>query len=142
MILDEGSGAVLWFSRQLRRRRRDLHQPGRAISARWCSTATAPTPGRSPTAPSRTSTSTTGLETTVVDRNGLTTTFGYSGNLLHTITDPFNQVTTFTYSSGYLQSIKDPASRLTTFTMSSGDLTGGRIPRWQHLGLRLHLRAR
>ena len=42
-----------------------------------------------------------GLETTSVDRNGLTTTFGYSSSLLQTITDPFGEITTFTYSSGH-----------------------------------------
>lgn len=69
-----------------------------------------------------------GLETTNVDRNGLTTTFSYSGNLLSTITDPFGGLTTFTYSSGALQSIEDPADRLATFTMSSGELTAVEYP--------------
>ena len=39
-----------------------------------------------------------GLETTSVDRNGLTTTFAYSSSRLETITDPFSGITTFTYN--------------------------------------------
>ncbi len=70
-----------------------------------------------------------GFETTSVDRNGLTTTFTYSGNLLSSITDPFSQTVTFTYNgSNQLQSIKDPANRLTTFTVSGGDLTAVEYP--------------
>jgi RHS repeat-associated protein len=70
-----------------------------------------------------------GFETTSVDRNGLTTTYGYTGNLLTTITDPFSQAVTLTYNgSNQLQSIKDPASRFTTFTMSGGDLTAVEYP--------------
>ncbi len=70
-----------------------------------------------------------GFETTSVDRNGLTTTFTYSGNLLSSITDPFSQTVTFTYNgSNQLQSIKDSASRLATFTVSGGDLTAVEYP--------------
>jgi YD repeat-containing protein len=69
-----------------------------------------------------------GLETASIDRNGLHTTFAYSGNLLSTITDPFNKLTTFTNSGGSLLSIKDPANHFTTFTVSGGDLTAVKYP--------------
>jgi RHS repeat-associated protein len=65
-----------------------------------------------------------GNQTSVVDRNGLRTTFAYSSGLLSTITDPYGKVTTFTYSSGTLQSITDPANRITTLTQSGGTLSG------------------
>ena len=70
-----------------------------------------------------------GFETSSVDRNGLITTFTYSGNLLSSIKDPFGGLVTFTYNgSNQLQSIKDPANRLTTFTLSGGDLTAVEYP--------------
>ncbi len=70
-----------------------------------------------------------GFETSSVDRNGLITTFTYSGNLLSSIKDPFGGLVTFTYNgSNQLQSIKDPANRLTTFTVSGGDLTAVEYP--------------
>jgi RHS repeat-associated protein len=65
---------------------------------------------------------TSGNQTSLVDRNGLRTTFAYSSGLLSTITDPYGKVTTFTYASSKLQSITDPAGRLTTFTISGGTL--------------------
>ena len=68
------------------------------------------------------------LETSDVDRNGLTTTFTYSGNLLSKITS-IREVTTFTYNvSDQLQSIQDPAGPLATFTLASGDLTAVEYP--------------
>jgi YD repeat-containing protein len=51
-----------------------------------------------------------GLETTSVDRNGLTTTFGYSSSRLTMITEPFSGITSFTYNgSNQLQSRFRPA---------------------------------
>ncbi len=69
-----------------------------------------------------------GLETSVVNRNGLTTTFGYSGSLLTSITDPYGEVSTLAYSGGYLTSITDPAGRSATFTIANGNLTGVTYP--------------
>jgi YD repeat-containing protein len=65
-----------------------------------------------------------GYQSSIVDLNGLHTTFSWNGsNQLSTITDPYGNVTTFTYSSGYLQTIKDPAGRLTSFTFSGASLS-------------------
>lgn len=67
----------------------------------------------------------TGLETSVVDRNGNTTTYGYGpGGRLESMTDPKSQVWNVAYNpSGKLQSITDPALRTTFFTHDSrGDL--------------------
>ena len=127
VILDEGSGSVAWFS----------GSPGvgggtYTSPAGTFSTLVLNSGGTSYTLTETDGTkenfNSSGLETTSVDRNGLTTTFGYSSSLLQTITDPFSGITTFTYSSGKLQSIKDPASRLATFTLSSGDLTAVEYP--------------
>ena len=69
-----------------------------------------------------------GYETSVVDRNGLATTFAYSGGNLSTVTDSYAKVTTFTYSGGVLSTITDPASRIATFTHSGSNLTGVTLP--------------
>jgi RHS repeat-associated protein len=71
----------------------------------------------------------TGYETSVVDLNGLTTTYAYNGsNQLATITDPYSKVTTFTYVSNELATIKDPSNRVTTFTHTGAYLTGVTLP--------------
>jgi len=65
-----------------------------------------------------------GYETSMIDLNGLHTTYAYNGsNQLTTITDTYNNITMFTYISGELSTIKDPAGRLTTFTFTGSDLT-------------------
>ena len=66
-----------------------------------------------------------GLQTSIVDRNGNTTTYSYDPNgLLISITDPVGMVTTLTYTGGKLSSITDPASRTTTFQHDgAGNLT-------------------
>jgi RHS repeat-associated protein len=66
-----------------------------------------------------------GLQTTVVDRNGNTTTYAYDGQgNLTTVTDPTGQVTMFAYSGARLASITDPAGRVTQFAHDSdGNLT-------------------
>jgi len=69
-----------------------------------------------------------GYQTTVVDRNGNTTTYAYTSNLLTSVTDPYNEITTFTYASSLLSSIEDSAGRFTTFTLSSGNLTAVEYP--------------
>ncbi|WP_165236182.1 RHS repeat domain-containing protein, partial [Aquisphaera insulae] len=69
-----------------------------------------------------------GNQTSVVDTNGLRTTYAYSSGNLSTITDPYNKVTTFTYSGGYLWTIKDPANRLTTLAHTGANLTGATLP--------------
>ncbi len=67
-----------------------------------------------------------GHQTSVVDRNGNTTSFVYDGNdRLTTITDPVGLATSFTYGpTGKLLTISDPASRQTQFQHdSAGNLT-------------------
>ncbi len=77
-----------------------------------------------------------GQQTSVVDRDGNTTTFGYSSGKLTTITDMNNQVTTLTYnSSGLLSGITDPASRTATLTYTGKQLTSITDPAndvWQY----------
>ncbi|HWP91606.1 MAG TPA: LamG-like jellyroll fold domain-containing protein [Thermodesulfobacteriota bacterium] len=57
-----------------------------------------------------------GLQTSVVDRNGNTTTYQYDGqNRLTSITDPVGKITTLTYTGDKLSSVTDPAGRTTIF---------------------------
>ena len=61
-----------------------------------------------------------GLQTSVVDRNGNTTSYSYDGNnRLITITDPVGLVTTLTYVGAKLQRVTDPAGRQTQFQHDS-----------------------
>jgi YD repeat-containing protein len=57
----------------------------------------------------------TGKQTSIVDRVGNTTSFGYNGsNLLVSITDPYSLITTLTYNaSNKVSAIQDPALRTT-----------------------------
>jgi RHS repeat-associated protein len=127
VILDEGDGAGLWFSGSFGSGGGTYTSPAGDFSTLVLNSNGTYT--RTLTDGTVENFASTGLESTVVDRNGLTTTFGYSGNLLTTITDPFIQVTTFTYNgSNQLQSIKDPAGRFATFTLSSGHLTAVEYP--------------
>ncbi len=65
-----------------------------------------------------------GQETSTVDRDGNTTTFGYTSGQLTTITDMNGQVTALAYnSSGQLASITDPANRTATLAYSGNQLT-------------------
>ncbi len=65
-----------------------------------------------------------GLQTSIVDRDGNTTSFTYNtSNLLTSITDFNGQTTTLSYSSGLLTSIEDPALRTATLTYSGAQLT-------------------
>ncbi len=62
-----------------------------------------------------------GFQTSVVDRNGNTTTYQYdAGGNLSSITDSVGLVTTLTYSGGKLAGIKDPAGRTTGFSVDGG----------------------
>ena len=66
-----------------------------------------------------------GLETSLVDRNGNATTYGYdeSGRII-TITESVGLVTTLSYTNGKLEKITDPAGRETHFQHdSAGNLT-------------------
>jgi|GEM_PF-1838684 len=69
--------------------------------------------------------SSTGLQTSVVDRNSNTTGFNYNGsNQLTSISDLNGQLVTLAYSSGQVTSITDPANRLTTLAYdASSNLT-------------------
>jgi RHS repeat-associated protein len=68
--------------------------------------------------------SSTGKLTSIVDRNGNTTSYTYSSGLLTKITDPFGRDTTLTYTSGRLTSVTDFASRSATLTYDgSGRMT-------------------
>ena len=126
VLLDVGGGSVLWFSGSFGSGGGTYTSPAGDFSTLVLNSNGTYT--RTLTDGNRQNFASTGLETTSVDRNNLTTTYSYSGNLLSTITDPFSQVTTFTYSGGYLQSIKDPANRLTTFTITGGKLTAVEYP--------------
>jgi RHS repeat-associated protein len=66
-----------------------------------------------------------GYQTSVVDRNGNTTSYNYNGsNALTSISDLNSQLTTFAYSGSNVTSIQDPANRLTTLAYNgSGELT-------------------
>ncbi len=65
-----------------------------------------------------------GQETSSVDRDGNTTTFGYTNGLLTSITDMNGQVTTLSYTNGQLTSITDPASRTASLSYTGAQLTG------------------
>ncbi len=66
-----------------------------------------------------------GLQTSVIDRNVNTTSFGYDGSgRLTTVTDQVGLVMTLTYSGARLQRITDPAGRQTQFQYDpAGNLT-------------------
>jgi len=71
-----------------------------------------------------------GLEISMLDRNGNTTTYSYDaeGRFI-SITDPVGLVTTFTYSGELLGSITDPVGRQTTFIHDGqGNLTQVSFP--------------
>ncbi|MCO6459521.1 MAG: hypothetical protein J5I93_29765 [Pirellulaceae bacterium] len=58
------------------------------------------------------------------DRNGNSTEYAYTDDLLTSITDPVGLITTLAYQNGLLQSITDPASRVTLFEHdAAGNLT-------------------
>jgi RHS repeat-associated protein len=78
-----------------------------------------------------------GLQTSVVDRDGNTTSYSYSGSQLTAITDLNSQQTTLAYNgSGKLTSITDPAGRAATLAYNaSGQLTSITDPAsaaWQY----------
>ncbi|MBX7131710.1 MAG: hypothetical protein K1X67_03415 [Fimbriimonadaceae bacterium] len=58
----------------------------------------------------------TNLLSSIVDRNGNTTTISRSSNLITTISDPNSRTLTFSYSGGLIESVTDPLSREWTFT--------------------------
>ena len=60
-----------------------------------------------------------GLQTSIVNRNGNTTSYLYNNGLLTNIVDPVGFHTKFVYVNGLLQSITDPASRETSFLHDS-----------------------
>jgi RHS repeat-associated protein len=67
-----------------------------------------------------------GQLTSLVDRNGNTTTLAYAGGLLSTVTDPGNRVLTFGWTGSSITSVHDSASpnRTVSYTYNgSGDLT-------------------
>jgi len=57
--------------------------------------------------------------TSIVDRNGNTTTLTYSGGELQTVADTYGRTLTFSYNAGHLASVTDPGGRVTTFTYDS-----------------------
>jgi RHS repeat-associated protein len=127
VIVDEGGGTVEWFSGSFGSGGGTFTSPAGDFSTLTQNSGGGYT--QTFTDGTKLNFNSGGFETTSVDRNGLTTTYTYTGNLLTSITDPFSQIVTFTYNgSNQLQSIKDPASRLTTFTVSGGDLTAVEYP--------------
>ena len=127
VILDEGSGSVALFSGSFGSGGGTYTSPAGTFSTLALNSG-GTTYTLTETDGTKENFNSSGLETTSVDRNGLTTTFTYSSGLLEEITDPFTKTTTFTYSSGHLHSIEDPDTRLTTFTQSSGQLTAVEYP--------------
>ena len=127
VILDEGNGAVAWFSGSFGGGGGTYTSPAGTFSTLVLNGSG--TYSLTQTDGTVENFNSSGLETTSVDRNGLTTTYVYTGNLLTSITDPFSNHTTITYNgSNLLQSIEDPDSRFTTFTLSGGDLTAVEYP--------------
>lgn len=64
-----------------------------------------------------------GLQTSTVDRNGNTTSYGYDGSLrLTSITDPMGLVTSFVYANNRVSTITDPSGRVTKLAYD-GNLT-------------------
>ena len=118
LILDLGGGGrSLWFTRQPAGRYTDPAGEFSTLVKNVDSTYT-----RTLTDGTKINFDSCGNQTSVVDRNGLRTTFAYSSGLLTTITDPYGKVTTFAYTSSKLTTITDPAGRVTTFTISGGTL--------------------
>ncbi|PKN88619.1 MAG: hypothetical protein CVU51_03790 [Deltaproteobacteria bacterium HGW-Deltaproteobacteria-1] len=64
-----------------------------------------------------------GQLTSIVDKNGNTTTLTYSGGYLATITDPNGRTTTLTSSNGYINYITDPGGRTYTLGYTNNLLT-------------------
>jgi RHS repeat-associated protein len=64
-----------------------------------------------------------GYLTSVIDRDGLTTTYTYSGNELIGVMAPDGGTTTLNYSGGALASIIEPGGRTVIVNESSGNLT-------------------
>ena len=59
-----------------------------------------------------------GLQTSVTDRNGNQTTYAYDGSdRLMSTTDPVSRVTTFTYTGNLLSTITDPAGATTSLML-------------------------
>jgi len=79
---------------------------------------------------------TSGQQTSSVDRDGNTTTFGYTSGLLTSITDMNGQATTLAYNgSGQLSTITDPANRTATLVYTGSQLTSITDPandEWQY----------
>lgn len=74
--------------------------------------------------------STTGLLTSIVDRNGNTISYGYTdadgdtvSDELSTITDPYSRAHSLSYTSGKATSFTDYASHATTLAYTAGKLT-------------------
>jgi len=70
-----------------------------------------------------------GQESSLQDRIGHVTTFGYQGGLLTSITEPAaGRVTRFEYANGLLSAITDPVGRRTEFNLLDGQLMGIQLP--------------
>ncbi len=71
----------------------------------------------------------TGLQTSMVDRNGNTTAYGYDDQQrLTSITDATGLMTTLAYSGDLLNSVTYPDGRITTFAHTGSDLTSVTFP--------------
>jgi RHS repeat-associated protein len=70
-----------------------------------------------------------GKITTIVDRNGNTDTFAYTGGNLTSITDPGGRTAALAYDSdNHLISVTDPSGNSYTFTYASGTLSSVTYP--------------
>jgi YD repeat-containing protein len=64
-----------------------------------------------------------GQQTSLVDRDGNTTSFAYTNGLLTSITDMNGQATSLSYTNGLLTSIADPANRSAALGYTGSQLT-------------------
>ena len=116
VILDEGSGSVAWFSGSFGGGGGTYTSPAGTFSTLVLNSGGTYT--LTETDGTKENFNSSGLETTSVDRNGLTTTFGYSSSLLEdhhrsVLPGPRHSHITAAISSSRSRT---PTSRLTTFT--------------------------
>lgn len=65
----------------------------------------------------------------IADRNGETTTLGYTGGVLSTVTDPAGRALTVTWAGGHVATVTDPAGHKVSYAYSTaGDLTSVTAP--------------
>ena len=139
VILDEGSGSVALFSGSFGDDGGTYTSPAGTFSTLVLNSG-----GTSYTLTETDGTeenfNSSGLETSSVDRNGLTTSFGYSGSLLETITDPFDKDDDTHIFERRAPHDRGPGRSDHDVHGVERRADGGRISRRLDLGLWLHVR--